>query len=109
MYLYINIYNYGMAKRRDLKKSIDGISNELILEILVCSLQPNPDKIKLEALMDSVFVMNKEFRSRIQNPSGNSNKKIIKQYYSRLIEDFNVEIDKVISEIVTLNKEKIEN
>ena len=98
-----------MAKRRDLKKSIDYLSGELMMEALLCSLKPKFNKAKLEEIMSSIVSMCDEFRGRIQHPSGSANKQLVKQYYKKVCKDFDAEVDKIYLEIVSLNKEKIEN
>ena len=98
-----------MAKRRDLKKDIDYLSGDLMMETLLCSLQPKCDKAKLEDIMTHIVSMSNEFRRRIQHPAGNANKKLIKQYYKKIREDFDAEIEKIYAEIVSLNKEKTVN
>ena len=98
-----------MAKRRDLKKDIDYLSGELMMEALLCSLQPKYDRAKLEVIMTRICNMNDEFRSRIQHPPGNSNKLLVKQYFKKLRKDFEMGVDEIYTELMILNKEKIEN
>ena len=98
-----------MAKRRDLKKAIDYTSDDLMMETLLCSLQPEFDKAKLEEIMARIVSMSTEFRDRIQHPGGNANKQIVKQYYKKVREDFNTEVDKIYTELMLLNKEKSSN
>ena len=98
-----------MAKRRDLKKAIDYLSGDLMMETLLCSLQPKFDKAKIEKIMAHIESMSAEFRGRIQHPAGNANKQLVKQYYKKVREDFDAEVDKIYSEIVSLNKEKAKN
>ena len=98
-----------MAKRRDLKKAIDYLSGDLMMETLLCSLQPKFDKAKIEEIMTRIENMSDEFRGRIQHPAGNANKQIVKQYYKKLREDFDAEVDNIYMEIVSLNKEKVKN
>ena len=98
-----------MAKRRDLKKAIDYLSGELMMETLLCSLQPKFDKAKLEEIMTSIGRMSDEFRGRIQHPAGSANKQLVKQYYKKVREDFDAEVDRIYTEIVSLNKEKVKN
>ena len=98
-----------MAKRRDLKKAIDYLSGDLMMETLLCSLQPKFDKAKVEEIMARIVNMSDEFRGRIQHPAGNANKQLVKQYYKKVREDFDTEVDKIYAEIVSLNKEKAKN
>jgi len=95
-----------MAKRRDLKKAVDYLSGELMMETLLCSLQPKFDKAKLEEIMARVCRLNTEFRQRVQHPAGNGNKQLVKQYYKKVREDFDTEVDKIYTELMSLNKER---
>ena len=94
-----------MTKRRDLKKAIDYVSGELMMEILLCSLQPKADRTKLEALMARVCKMSNEFRCRTQHPASNSDRQLVRQYYKKVRIDFDAEIDGVYTELMSLNKE----
>ena len=98
-----------MTKRRDLKKAIDYVSGELMMEILLYSLQPKADKAKLEELMARVCKMSTEFRCRIQHPAGNSDQQIVKQYYKKVRNDFDTEVDDIYTVLMSLNKEKNKN
>ena len=98
-----------MAKRKDLKKAIDYLSGDLMMETLLCSLQPKFDKAKLEEIMDRIGSMTTEFRGRVQHPAGTDNKQLVKQYYKKLREDFDAEVDKIYTELMLLNKENIKN
>ena len=98
-----------MAKRKDLKKSIDYISEDLMLETLLCTLQPKCDKVKLEEIMARIVSMSTEFRERVQHPAGSANKQLVRQYYKKIREDFDAEVDKIYTELMSLNKEKSKN
>ena len=98
-----------MAKRKDLKKSVDYISEDLMLETLLCTLQPKCDKVKLEEIMAHIVSMSAEFRERIQHPAGSANKQLVRQYYKKVREDFDAEVDKIYTELMSLNKEKSKN
>lgn len=98
-----------MAKRRDLKKAVDYLSGELMMETLLCSLQPKFDKAKLEEIMARVCRLNAEFRQRVQHPAGNGNKQLVKQYYKKVRDDFDTEVDEIYTELMSLNKERGEN
>ncbi len=95
-----------MAKRRDLKKAVDYLSGELMMETLLCSLQPKFDKAKLEEIMARICRMSTEFRQRVQHPAGSENKQLVRQYYKKVREDFDTEVDKIYTELMLLNKEK---
>ena len=98
-----------MANRRELKKAIDYLSGDLMMETMLCTLQPKCDKVKIEQIMSRIVNMSEEFRERIQNPAGNANKQLVKQYYKKLREDFDAEVDEIYTELMSLNKEKNTN
>ncbi len=98
-----------MAKRRDLKKEIENISGNLITEVLLCSLQPDTDKSKLEEMMLQISTVCDEYRKRAQHPTANANKKIVKQYYTKLRKDFDAEVDALYAEIMKPEKERAVN
>ena len=98
-----------MAKRKDLKKAIDYLSGDLMMETLLCSLQPKYDKVKLEEIMAQIVRMTSEFRERIQHPAGIGNKQIVKKYYKKLREDFDTEVNNIYTELMLLNKENKKN
>jgi hypothetical protein len=98
-----------MTKRRDLKKAIDYLSGDLMMETLLCSLQPKFEKSKLEEIMSRVVRLSTEFRKRAQHPDGNTNKQLVKQYYKTVREDFDTEVDAIYTELMSLNPEKSSN
>jgi len=98
-----------MTKRRDLKKAIDYLSGELMMEILLCSLQPKTNRAKLEDLMARVCKLSTEFKCRAQHPAGSTDHQLVKQHYKKVRKDFDAEIDEIFTELMSLNKEKTEN
>jgi hypothetical protein len=92
-----------MAKRRDFKKTVEYLSGELMTGTLLCSLQPKADQIKLREMMTRICDMSDEYRRRIQNPPVTADKQPVKQYYKKLREDFNAEVDKIYEELGLLN------
>jgi len=98
-----------MAKRRELKKDIEYVSSGLLVETMICMLQPNADMAKLEETSSRVLALNDEYIKRAQHPSGNANKPLVKQYYKKLREDFDAEVDKIYAELMSLNKDRTNN
>ena len=95
-----------MAKRRNLKKDIDYLCDELRIESLGCLLQPDFDEEKYTALLTSIEKLNDEFRSRVQGASVKADNRLAKQYYKQLREDFNAEVEKIYEELKSLTIEK---
>jgi hypothetical protein len=98
-----------MAKRRDLKKTIEYLSGEWMIRTWICSLQPEADQSQLGEMMTRICAMNEEYRRRIQHPSGKADKRQVKQYYRRLCEDFDAELNRIEEELTLLNKENTRN
>jgi hypothetical protein len=80
-----------MAKRRDLKKTIEDLSGGLMAEIELCSLRPEVDREKLQELINRVIDMNSEYRRRILQPADTATEQPAKRYYRKLDEDLDTE------------------
>ena len=98
-----------MAKRRNLKKDVDYLCDELRIESLGCLLQPELDDAKYAALLERIEQLNVEFRNRIQGASVKADSRTAKQFYKQLREDFNVEAELIYADLKSLNVEKSEN
>jgi len=98
-----------MAKRRNLKKDVDYLCDELRLESLGCLLQPEINDAKYTKLLERIDWLNTEFRSRIQSASVKADSRLAKQYYKQLREDFNAEVEEIYAELKSLIVEKSEN
>lgn len=83
-----------MASRRDLKKDINFLADELITNsYLKQVLFENVDQQKLaQVIVKSVSFMN-EYRARVNHTDGKENPKLVKAYYQKLrkelINDYN--------------------
>ena len=98
-----------MAKRRDLKKDVDYLCDELRLEALSCLLQPDVDEAAYTMLSTRIEQLNIDFRNRIQGASVKADNRLAKQYYRQLREDFNAESALIYAELKSLNVVKNEN
>ena len=94
-----------MASKRLLKKNIGYIAGDLFTEVLICKLFiPATDQEKAEVLMTRILDMQDEFAKRANRPDAKENKKRVKEYYSKLIADLQVEINSIGTEIAELSK-----
>lgn len=94
-----------MAKRRDLKKSINYVAGELFSEALLCNMFiPGTDKDKAEEVMSRIMTMQDDFLSRASRPDGKDNKALVREYYRKLLIDLQTEVNAIAGEIATLNK-----
>ncbi len=95
-----------MAKRRILKKEIGYVAGDLFSEVLVCKLfVPGVEGEKADALFARILDMQDEFVRRAGSPDAKDNKKMVKEYYSKLRADLQAEEDAIVSEIGKLSKE----
>lgn len=92
-----------MASKRKLKKSISHIAEELFSEGLLLSwFSKDIDIEKIEDVLAEIIETEKEFIVRAGNPNGTKNKKLIKEYYKKLIQDINIHIEKIMNDYVKL-------
>lgn len=96
-----------MASKRLFKKEIGYITGELFLEatLLKLSMQKVDDEA-LDKLMTRILDMQDEYLARANNPDGKDDVKLVKQYYKKLREDLQQEIDAIIEELEASRKGK---
>lgn len=93
-----------MAKRRHLKKEISFVTGELFVEVLVSKmLIPSVDNDRIDALLERTLDMQDKFISKV---NGLNNKDCAKEYFRKLEEDLQSEVDAIADEIGRLNEEK---
>lgn len=92
-------------KRRTLKKYINSTSEELILETcVISSLVPNVNTEKTELLLIKIENFNQEFISRICTYGGKKDKKLVKKYFNKIVEDWKKSIIEISEDLQNLNK-----
>ncbi|MCC8198314.1 MAG: hypothetical protein LIP06_06980 [Tannerellaceae bacterium] len=97
-----------MAKRRTLKKDISYVAGDLFSEVLICAkLIPGIEIEKAETLMTRILDMHDEFIRRAHTPDGKDNTGRVKTYYTKLVSDFQTEVDAIIKEIEGLSSGKL--
>ena len=94
-----------MANKRQLKKEINYITEELISECLYnryfitdCDAQKNDE------ILAKIISMQDEFLRRVNVTDGKNNPKIVKKYYQNLSASFDKGIEEIISEFAEMNK-----
>ena len=94
-----------MANKRQLKKEINYITEELISECIYnryfvtdCDAQKNDE------ILAKIVSMQDEFLRRVNVTDGKNNPKIVKKYYQNLIASFDKGIEEIISEFAEMNK-----
>ncbi len=96
-----------MAKRRILKKSISYIADDLFTEVLVCKMMvPGLESEKTDPLLSRIVEMQEEFIRRAHYPDGKDNKKLVREYYKKLVADLETEAHAIVDAIEELRKEK---
>lgn len=87
-----------MAKKRDLKRTINYICSDLFAEGVAAGLYnaEKADENTLNDLLSTIIVTRNDFVKRISHPEPGMAPKV---YYKRLIEDFNARINEVIDSI----------
>lgn len=94
-----------MANKRELKKEINFISNELIAECLFNKLYiKNSDPQKIDELISRIINCQDDFLRRVNTPDGKENPKLVKKYYKSLIQSFDNKIGEILKELGELNK-----
>ena len=88
-----------MANKRELKKEINFISNELIAECLFNKLYiKNSDPQKIDELLSRIINCQDDFLRRVNTPDGKENPKLVKKYYKSLIQSFDNKIGEILNE-----------
>ena len=96
-----------MAKRRILRKEISYVAGELFTEALVCKLYiPGVNQEKADALMARILDMQDSYIVRAGHPDGKDNKALVRNYYRKLREDLQNEVNAIADEIEELSKDK---
>ncbi len=77
-----------MASRKNLKKDIRYIINELITEVYVYQkLNPQVNETKLNNTLKELLSHYNNYIARINKPEGKNNRKLMKIHYNKIIED----------------------
>ncbi len=89
-----------MAKKRDLKQSINYVCSDLLAEAVAASLYgANNSEEDVNSILASIIVTRNDFVKRISHPEPGMAQKA---YYKRLIADFNHQADELIDKIGNL-------
>jgi hypothetical protein len=92
-----------MASVRRLKKTIQFVTKELISEIYFRLLLNNKvDSQKIEKIVQGLIALSREFQLRSSHIDGRSNPQLVKVYYRKLYNDWQLAVEKIIMEIETI-------
>lgn len=96
-----------MAKRRILKKCIGYIAGDLFTEVLVYKmLYSTIEPDKADGVLKDIYLLQEEFIRRAHKPDGKDNKALVKEYYKKLLVDFEAKTAAIVQEIEALQKEQ---
>lgn len=89
-----------MAKKRDLKQSINYICSDLLAEAVAASLYgAKSNEEEANNLLASIIITRNDFVKRISHPEPGMAQKA---YFKRLVADFNQQVDELIDQIGNL-------
>ena len=89
-----------MAKKRDLKQTINFICGDLFAEAMAAALYGNKDnKETADNLLSTIIITRNDFVSRVCHPEPGMK---ARAYYNRLIKDFNSQVSDIIDKIGNL-------
>lgn len=78
-----------MASLRDLKKDIDFVCSEVVMDCLIyVQVSENPDLDAAQEILNEALVLNGEMRVQANHPDGKDNPKLVKAYYNALVNEF---------------------
>jgi hypothetical protein len=95
-----------MASVRELKKDIDYLIYEVISDCFVFSgLHPDMKSDELSAIISDAVDFRNDLISRVNNPDGKDNPKIVKAYYKSVEKDLLTGVDKLFSRLSEMTKQ----
>ncbi|MCE5346587.1 MAG: hypothetical protein LLG13_09920 [Bacteroidales bacterium] len=96
-----------MASVRGLKKDIDYLVFEVISDCFVYSrIHSDNQSDELSAIISDAVNFRNDLISRVNNPDGKDNPKIIKAYYKSVEKDLLTGVDKLFSRLSALTSAK---
>ena len=94
-----------MANKRNLKKEINFLAEELVTNCFLSSAFISGDKDEeFNELIGRILDMQGEFISRVSHPNGTKNPKLVKSYYKTLIAEFDKNVGEILIELDNLNQ-----
>jgi hypothetical protein len=96
-----------MASVRNLKKDIDYLVFEVISDCFTFSeMNPDVKTDELAALISETVDFRNDMISRVNNPDGKDNPKIVKAYYKKLEKDLFAGVDQFFTRLSELSPGK---
>ncbi len=89
-----------MASIRDLKKDIDLIMSLALSDCFyVMEYNPKVDEAAVYTIAGEIVQKHREFRLRAIHPDGKDNRKLVKQYYKKLVQDMLEAADSALTKL----------
>ncbi|MBR4924362.1 MAG: hypothetical protein IKZ61_01285 [Prevotella sp.] len=88
-----------MTNKRNLKKTINNICDDLFAECIAASLYNNKKDSDIDPILTSIIQINSDFIRRISHPEPGMAQK---DYYKRLISDFEKSANEIVDQICNL-------
>lgn len=89
-----------MANKRDLKREINFITEELVSQCLFLrDFTPDMSAEKCDNLITRILDTQEEYLRRVNAPDGKDNPQLVKKYYQKLIQDFDAAIGDILTEM----------
>lgn len=89
-----------MANKRELKKEINFLTDELLAECICNGLcEDTANAGKSEELMTRIIDMRNNLIARVNHPDGKNNPKKTKEHYKKIIADLDKAIDEIFGEL----------
>jgi hypothetical protein len=96
-----------MASVRGLKKDIDNLIFEVISDCFVYSgINPENESDEVPAIISDAVSLRNDLISRVNNPDGKDNPKILKAYYKSVKKDLVSGADKLFKRLSSLTAKK---
>lgn len=89
-----------MAKKRDLKRTINYVCSDLFAEAIAAALYGNnTNKDTADDLLSTIIIMRNDFVGRVSHPEPGMKPH---EYYKKLISNFNAQVSDTIDKIGTI-------
>lgn len=88
-----------MTNKRILKKTINNICDDLFAECIASSLYKSKNDDDIDPILTSIIQINSDFIRRISHPEPGMAQK---DYYKRLISDFDKSANEIVDQICNL-------
>lgn len=86
-----------MSNKRELKKIINSVCEQLFAECLAASLyEPCPDQETVNTLLSSILLLRDDYVARISHPEPGM---LPKRYYDILLQDFKKHVGELIDQV----------